>query len=135
MRAASVILVEVRTDEGSHPLELDIANLTLKELLLIQFYADPAFGRAFRYDHEDIARARRNEAEAARDGLKAEIENPFTGKPVGLRDFLRWTLEQVRGAMGWQPRVAATLAETPAPTAEELRLIREELDPSGVYTK
>jgi hypothetical protein len=31
--------------------------------------------------------------------------------------------------------VAANLAETPAPTAEELRLIREELDPGGVYTK
>ncbi|MDW8325547.1 MAG: M20/M25/M40 family metallo-hydrolase [Anaerolineales bacterium] len=88
--------VEIRTDEGGHPLELDIANLTLKELLLIQCYADPAFARAFRYDHEDIARARRNEAEAAHYGLKAEIENPFTGKPVAMRDFLRWTLEQVR---------------------------------------
>jgi glutaconate CoA-transferase subunit B len=44
------------------------------------------------------------------------------------------TLEQVRAAMGWPPRVAPALAETPAPTAEELRLIREELDPGGVYT-
>lgn len=88
--------VEIRTDEGGHSLELDIANLTLKELLLIQCYADPAFARAFRYDHEDIARARRNESEAAHYGLKAEIENPFTGKPVAMRDFLRWTLEQVR---------------------------------------
>jgi succinyl-diaminopimelate desuccinylase len=88
--------VEVRVDEGGHPLDLDIANVTLKELLLIRFYADPTFARAFRYDHEDIARARRNEAEAAHYGLKAEIENPFTGKPVGVRDFLRWTLEQVR---------------------------------------
>jgi len=88
--------VEVRTDEGGHTLELDLANLTLKELLLIQCYADPAFARAFRYDHEDVARARRNESEAAHYGLKAEIENPFTGKPVGMRDFLRWTLEQVR---------------------------------------
>ncbi|MGQ0600543.1 MAG: hypothetical protein ACT4QE_02460, partial [Anaerolineales bacterium] len=88
--------VEVRTDEGGHPFDLDIANLTLKELLLIQCYADPAFARAFRYDHEDLARARRNEAEAAHHGLRAEIENPFTGKPVGMRDFLRWTLEQVR---------------------------------------
>jgi len=88
--------VEVRTDEGGHPLELDVANLTLKELLLILFYADPTFGRAFRYDHEDLARARRNEAETAHYGLQAQIENPFTGKPVGIRDFLRWTLEQVR---------------------------------------
>jgi glutaconate CoA-transferase subunit B len=37
--------------------------------------------------------------------------------------------------MGWEPRVADDLDETPAPTDEELRLIREELDPGGVYTK
>ncbi len=45
------------------------------------------------------------------------------------------TLDQVRGAMGWTIRVADSLAETPAPTDDELRLIREELDPGGVYTK
>jgi len=45
------------------------------------------------------------------------------------------TLDQVRSSMGWQPRVAESLTETPAPTVDELRLIREELDPGGVYTK
>jgi glutaconate CoA-transferase subunit B len=45
------------------------------------------------------------------------------------------TLDNVRAAMGWPPRVAAEIAQTPAPTAEELRLIREELDPAGVYTR
>ena len=45
------------------------------------------------------------------------------------------TLEQVRAAMAWEPRVAGDLAETPSPTAEELRLIREELDPEGMYSK
>ncbi len=45
------------------------------------------------------------------------------------------TLEQVREAMAWEPRTADAIATTPAPTAEELRLIREELDPRGVYTK
>ncbi|MEX2547634.1 MAG: CoA-transferase [Chloroflexota bacterium] len=45
------------------------------------------------------------------------------------------TLEQVRGAMGWSPWVADQLAQTPAPTPAELRMIREELDPAGVYTK
>ena len=45
------------------------------------------------------------------------------------------TLEQVRGAMAWEPRMAQSLGETAAPTADELRLIREELDPAGVYTK
>ena len=45
------------------------------------------------------------------------------------------TIEQVRETMGWAPKVADPLETTPAPTAEELRLIREELDPSGAYTK
>ena len=88
--------VEVRTDDGGHPIEMDIANLTLKHLLLIRFYADPDFARAFRYDHEDIARARRNEDSAARDGLHAEIENPLTGKPIGMREFLNWTLNEIK---------------------------------------
>ncbi len=43
------------------------------------------------------------------------------------------TLERVRASMGWQVRIATDLAETPAPTTEELRLIREELDPAGDY--
>ncbi len=37
--------------------------------------------------------------------------------------------------MGWEPRIATDLAATPEPTAEELRLIRVELDPEGVYTR
>ncbi len=45
------------------------------------------------------------------------------------------TIEQVRDAMAWSPRVAADLAVTAEPTAEELRLIRVELDPEGVYTR
>jgi hypothetical protein len=38
--------------------------------------------RAFRYDREDITRARANENLAAKYGLRAEIENPLTGKPT-----------------------------------------------------
>jgi glutaconate CoA-transferase subunit B len=45
------------------------------------------------------------------------------------------TLDQVRENMGWDPRVADDLGETAAPTDEELRLSREELDPQGVHTK
>ena len=45
------------------------------------------------------------------------------------------TLDDVRAAMGWEPRVGDDLGETPAPSGEELRLIREELDPAGVYSK
>ncbi len=45
------------------------------------------------------------------------------------------TIEAVRETIGWDVKVATDLASTPPPTAEELRLIREELDPGGVYTK
>ena len=45
------------------------------------------------------------------------------------------TLEAVRASMGWEVRIAETLAETPAPTAHELHLIREQLDPDGLYTR
>ena len=45
------------------------------------------------------------------------------------------TVEAVRDTIGWEVAVAPDLAATPAPTADELRLIREELDPGGVYTK
>jgi glutaconate CoA-transferase subunit B len=45
------------------------------------------------------------------------------------------TLDDVRAATGWEPKVAASIETTPAPTADELRLIREELDPGGAYTR
>ncbi len=88
--------VEVRTDDGGNPLDLELANMTLKNLLTMRIYADPEFARAFRYDSEDIRLARQNETLAAKHGLQAEIANPFTGKPVKMRDFLRWTLEEIR---------------------------------------
>ncbi|MBK9208179.1 MAG: M20/M25/M40 family metallo-hydrolase [Anaerolineales bacterium] len=88
--------VEVRTDEGAHSLEVDVANLTLKHLLLLHIYSDSKFARGFRYDREDIARARVNENLAAKFSMRAEIENPLTGKPIGMRDFLKWTLGEVR---------------------------------------
>ena len=45
------------------------------------------------------------------------------------------TLEQARASMGWEPRLGPFLAETPAPSDDELRMIREDLDPTGVYTR
>jgi len=45
------------------------------------------------------------------------------------------TLDEVRATIGWEPRISADLTGTPPPTADELRLIREELDPEGAYTK
>jgi len=88
--------VEVRTDEGGHSLDLDVANLTFKHLLLLRIYSDPQFARAFRYDREDITRARANENLAAQFGMRAEIANPFTAKPIAMRDFLKWTLNELK---------------------------------------
>lgn len=102
--------VEIRTDDGGHSLELDVATVTLKHLLLMRIYADPTFARSFRYDSEDIFRARKNELLASKDGLNAEIENPFTAKPTSMRTFLKWTLDEI------------------APLAEELGM-RSDLDP------
>lgn len=45
------------------------------------------------------------------------------------------TLDEVRENTGWEPRVARDLGDTPPPSDEELRLIREELDPSGASSK
>jgi glutaconate CoA-transferase subunit B len=44
------------------------------------------------------------------------------------------TLEDVHESMGWAVRISDTLSTTPAPSAEELRLIREVLDPGGHYS-
>lgn len=43
------------------------------------------------------------------------------------------TVHDVRERMAWVPRVAESLTETAPPSAEELSLIREVLDPEGVY--
>ncbi len=88
--------VEIRTDEGGHSLDLDIANLTFKYLLLLRIYSDPTFARSFRYDREDVSRARANEKLAAQYSLRAEIENPLTGKPMSVRAFLKWALNEVK---------------------------------------
>jgi glutaconate CoA-transferase subunit B len=45
------------------------------------------------------------------------------------------TLSEAQATIGWELRVAPTLETTPPPTADELHLIREELDPGGAYRK
>jgi glutaconate CoA-transferase subunit B len=45
------------------------------------------------------------------------------------------TLDEARTTIGWDLRVSPELATTPPPTEDELRLIREELDPGRAYTK
>ena len=44
-------------------------------------------------------------------------------------------VEEVQAEIGWPLQVAPDLAVTSPPSPEELRLIREELDPGGAYTK
>jgi glutaconate CoA-transferase subunit B len=44
------------------------------------------------------------------------------------------SMDEVRSSMGWEPRVSEAVGETPPPSERELRLIRSELDPAGVYT-
>jgi glutaconate CoA-transferase subunit B len=42
-------------------------------------------------------------------------------------------LEQVQASVGWELRAAPELGVTPEPTRSELQIIREELDPEGLY--
>ena len=43
------------------------------------------------------------------------------------------TAKDVQAEVGWQLRLATTIGETVAPTTEELHLIRDEVDPQGMY--
>lgn len=43
------------------------------------------------------------------------------------------TVEEVQERVGWELNVADTLTVTDPPTDEELRIMREELDPQGIY--
>ncbi len=43
------------------------------------------------------------------------------------------TIEQVRAAVGWNLRLAGDVTGTPPPALDELRVVREELDPQGIY--
>ncbi len=45
------------------------------------------------------------------------------------------SLDQVAENTSWNMSVGADLGETPPPSDDELRLIREELDPAGIYTR
>ena len=45
------------------------------------------------------------------------------------------TVEQARENTGWELKVAADLRTTLAPDPEELRILRQDLDPQGIYLK
>ena len=44
-------------------------------------------------------------------------------------------VDQVRANTGWDLKAAAELKRTQSPTDEELRILRQELDPEGIYLK
>ncbi len=125
--------VEVRTDEGGDDLSLSAAKIAFKELLMLRIYADEAYGAGYAYDTEDIVRARMNEEAAARNGLRAVIEDPFTGGEIPLREFLGQTLEDVAplaDALEYRELLAPiqAMAEGGPNTAESMRTwIRDRL--------
>jgi glutaconate CoA-transferase subunit B len=45
------------------------------------------------------------------------------------------TLEEVEGATGWEVRTARALEMSAPPSGEELRILREDLDPGGMYAR
>ena len=45
------------------------------------------------------------------------------------------TVEEAKANTGWDLKTADSLRITEPPTDEELRILREELDPQGIYLK
>lgn len=43
------------------------------------------------------------------------------------------TVDQIKSEIGWDLRVSSSLREIERPSVEELRIIREDLDPQGLY--
>ena len=52
-----------------------------------------------------------------------------------LQTFPGETVESIQDNTGFELLVSDRLSEFPAPTEEEIRLIREEIDPTGVFVK
>ena len=52
-----------------------------------------------------------------------------------LHTFPGETVESIKENTGFELLVSDRVSEFPAPTAEEIRLIREEIDPNGVFVK
>jgi succinyl-diaminopimelate desuccinylase len=84
--------VEVRTDEGGDTFELSVAKVLFKELLMLRFYGDHELGSNYRYTDDDVKRARKDEAAAARHGLEAVVSRPFGDDRVSVRELLGATL-------------------------------------------
>jgi glutaconate CoA-transferase subunit B len=63
------------------------------------------------------------------------LEPDETGELVLTALHPGMTAEQAKANTGWELKVNDPLRVTEPPTGEELRILREELDPSGIYLK
>jgi glutaconate CoA-transferase subunit B len=63
------------------------------------------------------------------------LEPDETGELVLTALHSGTTVEQAIANTGWALRTAAELRQTEPPAEEELRILREELDPDGIYLK
>ena len=63
------------------------------------------------------------------------MEPDETGEMVLTALHPGCTLEQARENTGWSLKAADNLRATPPPSEEELRILREDLDPQGIYLK
>ena len=89
---------------------------------------------------------------AARPSTDTDARRPGRGPTVVITDLAVYRFDDagemevaslhpgisrddVRAAMSWEPRWADEIGVTEPPSTDELRLIREELDPAGVYTR
>ncbi|MDI2027853.1 CoA-transferase [Saccharopolyspora sp. TS4A08] len=63
----------------------------------------------------------------ARDGVGEELRLVATHPGV--------TVDEVRAATGWDLRVDSELTEIAPPTGDELRMLREDVDPARVYLR
>jgi len=88
---------------------------------------------------------------SGRPGERAELGMPGSGPQLVVTDMAIFrfdrgsggmtlasvhpgaTVEQVQAEVSWPLKVASDLKTTEPPTADELRIIREELDPQGIY--
>jgi glutaconate CoA-transferase subunit B len=59
--------------------------------------------------------------------------DPATGEMRLAALYPGSTVEDVQAQVGWTLTVSPDLTEVEPPTAEELRIMREELDPTGLY--
>ena len=67
---------------------------------------------------------------------KAVLEaDPTTGELVLAALYPGVTAEEVRAGVGWELRCRDRLAGIAPPTDRELALLRERLDPRGLYLK